>query len=197
MKQKSTQKIVLLALFIAIQVALWGIPNLGFVNVLAIEITTLHLPVIIASCVLGYKEGMIVGAVFGLLSLIQATNTPLPHAAFFSPFAVGGNIFSLIIVFVPRIILGFIPGFLLAKFKKPTVFHACAVSVLASITHSFLVLGMIALFFTNLFAKISNVNNDAVFKLILTALSVNGVAEAILAGICGLVVYRLRKFKGV
>lgn len=196
MQKTQTKRLVLLALFIAIEVMLWSVPNLGLIRIFAIEITTLHIPVIIASIVLGTKEGVILGFVFGLLSMITATNTPLPHAAFFSPFATGGNIFSLLIVFGPRMLLGFIPGYLYRQFKKPTMLHASIFALIATIIHTILVLSLCVLFFKPIFTATFQIQDDAIFKVILGIISVNGIAEAILAAFLGGVAHRLKPLGG-
>lgn len=196
MQKNQTKRLVLLALFIAIEVVLWAVPNLGLIRIFTIEITTLHLPVIIASIVLGVKEGMIIGGVFGLLSMITATQTPLPFAAFFSPFAKGGNVFSLLIAFGPRILLGFIPGYLFRKVKNPNQIHAMIFSVFATILHTILVLSLCVLFFKSIFMLTFNINEALIFKAILGVIAVNGVGEAIAAGVFGVIAFRLNQIGG-
>lgn len=192
MKQNTTKRLVLLALFLAIEYMLFSIKSIGLIKIFTIEITTLHIPVIIASCILGIKEGMIVGAFFGFLSFMEASTVPLPHAFLFSPLAKNGNFFSLIIAFVPRIILGFIPGFILSKLKKSFTTTIVA-STFASIIHTVLAVSMMGIFFLEPMTILYGGNSDALIKGFITLISVNGVVEAILAGICGVVVYRLQK----
>lgn len=183
MTQKNTKRLVLLALFIAIELILWSVPSLGLIRIFTIEITTLHIPVIIASALLGIKEGMILGFIFGLLSMITASTTPLPHAFLFSPLAVGGNFFSLIVVFVPRIIIGFIPGFILSKIKSHQQIITPIVCFITSIIHTLLVIGFVLLFFNTGYQKILGLSGDAFNQLIISIISINGSVEAIVAAI--------------
>lgn len=185
MTQKNTKKLVLLALFIAIEILLWQVPSLGFIRILAIEITVLHVPVIIASILLGVKEGMILGALFGLFSLITASTTPLPHAFLFSPLAVGGNLFSLIIVFVPRILIGFIPGFIISKLNKPSKISIALTCFITSMIHTVLVIGLILLFFNSGYQRILGVSGNDFTNLIISIITINGGIEAIVATMIG------------
>lgn len=73
------------ALFVAIELVLMFTP-LGFIPLSAIKITTMHIPVIIAGIVLGVKGGSLIGAVFGICSVINATINPVPTSFVFTPF---------------------------------------------------------------------------------------------------------------
>ncbi len=46
---------------------------LGYVHIEPISVTFVYIPVLVAGCVLGPKDAMIVGAVFGLASMWKAS----------------------------------------------------------------------------------------------------------------------------
>ena len=50
------------------------VPSFGFIRIGAISITNMHIPVILTSIVLGPLEGMLVGALFGIISLARAVS---------------------------------------------------------------------------------------------------------------------------
>ena len=121
--QTRVVELVLTALFCAIVVVLACTP-LGFIPLVVINATTIHIPVIIASLYLGPKKGAFVGGVFGLTSLIRGTLIPQPSSFLFSPFVsfqmvgVPGIFESLFIALVPRILIGVVPYFLYKAMKK-------------------------------------------------------------------------------
>lgn len=83
--------LVQLALFTAIILALAFTPGLGYIPLGVTRATTIHLPVIIGSILLGPKKGAFLGGVFGLTSLINNTISPTVTSFTFSPFYSGGN----------------------------------------------------------------------------------------------------------
>ena len=197
MKKSKIRRMTLLALFAAIEIVLAFTP-LGFVPIAPIKATTLHIPVIIASLVLGYQDGMIVGFIFGLCSLINATFNPTVLSFVFSPFVTiggySGNFTSLIIVFVPRILLGALPYFIYKAFKNlnPKVATFIA-SLIATLIHTLLVMGLIYLFFGLQFASLNNTTLNGVLIVIISIITSNGLAEALLAGfICSAVAIALK-----
>lgn len=66
MNSKKTFNMVVTALFIAIIVVMTFVPNVGYINLIIIKATLLHVPVIVGSIVLGPKIGAVLG-----LSLIH------------------------------------------------------------------------------------------------------------------------------
>ena len=73
-----------------------------------------HIPVIIGSLLLGPKKGAILGALFGLTSFLNNSFvSPNATSFVFTPlYSVGdfqGNAWSLVICFLPRILVGVVP----------------------------------------------------------------------------------------
>ena len=125
-----TYGLVLTALFVAIIVVMASTP-LGFIPLVVINATTLHIPVIIGSLFLGPKKGAFLGGVFGITSFIKSTLTPSASAFIFSPVAaltmlphdtIGAAILivlkSTFIAIVPRILIGVVPYFVYVGIKK-------------------------------------------------------------------------------
>ncbi|MCM1267969.1 MAG: ECF transporter S component [Bacteroidales bacterium] len=117
MKNEKTYELVLTALFTAIIVIMAFTP-LGYIPLVVINATIIHIPVILGALFLGPKKGAFLGFVFGLTSLINNTINPATASAFvFSPvlaarMAGAAGIFkSLYICFVPRILVGVTPYF--------------------------------------------------------------------------------------
>ncbi len=117
MKNEKTYELVLTALFTAIIVIMAFTP-LGYIPLVVINATIIHIPVILGALFLGPKKGAFLGFVFGLTSFINNTFKAATASAFvFSPVlayriaGVSGIFKSLYICFVPRILVGVVPYF--------------------------------------------------------------------------------------
>lgn len=118
MKNEKTYELVLTALFTAIIVIMAFTP-LGYIPLVVINATIIHIPVILGALFLGPKKGAFLGFVFGLTSFINNTIKAATASAFvFSPVlaynvvGVSGIFKSLYICFVPRILVGVVPYFI-------------------------------------------------------------------------------------
>ena len=153
MNNKKTKNLTLLALFIAIEAVMVMVPFLGFIPIGPLRATLLHVPVIIASIVLGIKQGCLIGLVFGLSSLLMNTMQPTVTSFVFSPF-ISGSVLSAVIAIVPRVMIGFVSGsiYQLIKNKQQTIAIAVA-AFLGALTNTVLVLGGIWALFGTSYAK--------------------------------------------
>lgn len=191
---KKTYQMVLTALFAAIIIIMAFIPYLGYINLVVIKATLIHVPVIIGSVILGPKRGGFLGFIFGCTSLINNTINPSLLSFAFSPFYsmgdVGGNFFSVIICFVPRILAGIVPYFVYVGIKK--LFHNKGgvdflalplAGVLGAVTNTLLVMNLIYFCFKEQFAVVNNMAVAAVYNGILGIIFANGIPEAIVAAV--------------
>ncbi len=124
MKNEKTYELVLTALFTAIIVIMAFTP-LGYIPLVVINATIIHIPVILGALFLGPKKGAFLGFVFGLTSFINNTFKAATASAFvFSPViaynvvGVSGIFKSLYICFVPRILVGVIPYFVYLLIRR-------------------------------------------------------------------------------
>ena len=186
--------------FIIIIEAIVCFTPLGSIPIGPIVATLSCIPVIIASLLFSDKEGAIVGFCFGLFSFIVWTIIP-PSPAFsfvFTPFYEGaeysGNVFSLIICFMPRILTGVSPFLvynLLNKIIKKDVISLMISSIVGSLTNTVIVMLLIYLVFNKEYSTLMGISMLDVIKITITT---NGIVEAILAMIISpVVVLALRK----
>ena len=162
---------------------------------MAIQATTVHIPVIIGSIVLGPKAGAFLGGVFGLTSLLNNTFQPGATSFCFSPFVsmgegLGGSPLALVVCFVPRILCGMVPWFVyrgvtkLFENKKhwgKLAFIGAGIG--GSMTNTVLVMSMIYIFFSHQWAAARNVAFEALFGVILSVVFINGTVEALVAAL--------------
>ncbi len=191
---KKTYEMVLTGLFMAIIIIMAFIPFLGYINLVVIKATLIHVPVIIGSVILGPKKGGFLGFVFGCTSLINNTMNPSLLSFAFSPFysvgEVGGNFFSVIICFVPRILVGVVPYFVfvgirkLCKNKKGGEWLALPLAgIVGAVTNTLLVMHLIYFCFSEQFAAAKEIALSAVYNAIVGIIFANGVPEAIVAAV--------------
>ena len=112
-KMKDTRYMVTLAMMAAIVVLLANTP-LGMIQLPVIKATTVHIPVIIGSILLGPGAGAILGGVFGLCSMVSNTQAPTLLSFAFSPFlSTTGLIGALKALWVSigcRVMIGVVSG---------------------------------------------------------------------------------------
>lgn len=198
MKSKKTQYMTSMALFLAIEIILVVTP-LGYIPIGPLNATTMHIPVIIAGIILGKKAGAELGFVFGLTSMIKATIQPGITSFCFSPFVtigtISGNYKSLLIAFVPRILLGYLAGliFEIMKNKGNENSGVLTGALVGALTNTVLVLSGIYVFFGNAYASSLNVAYSGLIGLLLGVVTTNGILEAILAAVVSLAVYKAMK----
>lgn len=182
-----TRSLVLTAVLTAI-IIMMAFTNIGYINLVIIKATLIHVPVIIGSVTLGPKKGAFLGFVFGLTSLINNTFNPSLLSFAFSPFYNGGNFFSLVICFVPRILVGIVPYFVfkgvmkLGKGKRSAEYIALPIAGAAgSFTNTLLVMNLIYVCFADLYAEVNGIAVTAVYAAILGIIAGNGIPECIVA----------------
>lgn len=179
----NTRRMTQLALLIAIQIVLTVTP-LGFIPLGAMNITLIHIPVLIGAIVLGPKEGSILGFVFGLASMFVATTRPTPDALVFSPFY-SHSWLSVVLAVLPRIIFPLAAGYIyLGLTKKAHLSQRLSAGLAAgigSIFHTILVLSGIYLFFGKMYAENVGIAYNTLLGVFLAVVGTNGVPEAITA----------------
>ncbi|MCF2567581.1 ECF transporter S component [Mediterraneibacter glycyrrhizinilyticus] len=202
-----------------VQVAIFGAiicimaftPFLGYIPLGFTRATIIHIPVIIASLLMGPKKGGVLGFVFGLTSFINNTINPTATSFVFTPFysvgEISGGIWSVIICFVPRILVGVVPYFvykLVLRFvsedtRKKGVSSVGLVlaGVSGALVNTLLVMNLIFVFYGDAYIKASGEAAALGYTFILSVIGINGVPEAIVAGILTLCIGKVLLKKNV
>src|SRR5699024_6793474 len=109
-KRQSASDIAVIAIFFAIMLVIHFLTSLLF-NLCPVPIkpTLIQIPVIVASIMYGSRIGAILGGLMGIISVTVNTITLMPTSYLFSPFVENGNLASLVIAMVPRILIGITP----------------------------------------------------------------------------------------
>lgn len=173
MKNNRSNHIATVAMFFAAMLVIHLLTSVLF-NVLPFPIkpTIVHIPVIIASIIYGPRIGATLGAFMGIISVVTNTFVLLPSSYLFSPFVENGNLYSLIIAMIPRILIGITPYYVYKFVKnKPGLILAGAIG---SMTNTVFVLGGIFILF-------STVYNGNLQAMLATILGTNALAEMVIS----------------
>lgn len=196
-KKKDTRWLASVALMMAVVILLANTP-FGMIQLPVVKATTVHIPVILGAVLLGPLAGGILGAVFGICSMISNTIAPTLLSFAFSPFmsmtGLSGVLKAVWVCVGCRILIGVIAGWLWILFKKLKVnMLAClpVIGFLGSMVNTVFVMGSIYLLFTAEYAQAKNVAVDAVWRLIMVTVTVSGIPEAIVAAILVAVIGRV------
>lgn len=189
-----TKDFTLTAIFLAI-ILLFAFTPIGFIHLGVIKATLIHIPIIIASILLGPRIGALLGLVFGITSIISNTLAPTLLSFAFSPAVPvlgtsSGSMWALFIAIVPRVLVGILPYFIYKGIQnirknKSNIRPALFISgVTTTVIHTFLVMGLISVIFYDAYSLAIDVDSaGAIFKAVLAVFLTNGIAEATLAGI--------------
>lgn len=187
--EKDTRWKVTVALMMAIIILLANTP-LGMIQLPIVKATTVHIPVILGAIVLGPMAGAILGATFGVCSMISNTMAPTLLSFAFSPFlsttGLGGCVKAIWVSVGCRIMIGVVAGWLWILFKKIKFNNIIGLGItgfLGSMTNTIFVMGSIFVLFAKQYAEAREVAASAVFGLIMGTVTASGIPEAIAAAI--------------
>ncbi len=142
-KKLSTKKLILTGMLLALMIALEAL-GVGLIVLPWMTATILHIPVIIGAIVGGFGVGLVLGAAFGVQSLISAITKPvLLSPLFFNP----------LVSILPRVLIPIITYLvyrLLARLEKnhPNV-RVLVTALCGSLANTVFVMGMIVLLYAN------------------------------------------------
>ena len=188
-KKPDTRWMVSVALMAAIVIVLANTP-LGMIQLPIIKATTVHIPVILGAILLGPGAGAILGAVFGICSLVSNTMAPTLLSFAFSPFlsttGIPGALKAIWISVVCRILIGVVAGWLWVLFTKIKLNQFIALPIVGfvgSMVNTVTVMGSIYFLFAQQYAEAKEVALTAVFGLVMGTVTASGIPEAIAAAI--------------
>ena len=188
-QKHDTRWMVSVALMAAIVIVLANTP-LGMIQLPIIKATTVHIPVILGAILLGPSAGAILGAVFGICSLISNTMAPTLLSFAFSPFmsttGIPGALKAIWISVGCRILIGVAAGWLWILLGKLNVNQLIALPIVGfagSMVNTVTVMGSIYFLFAQQYADAREVAVSAVWGLIMGTVTASGIPEAVAAAI--------------
>lgn len=181
MHKKKSSDLAVMAMFAATMLVVHylTITLFSWLTFLPIQPTLVHIPVIIASIVYGPRLGLSLGLFMGIISVVTNTIILKQSSMLFSPFVEGGNIYSLIVAIVPRLLIGITPYYSYKLLKNKVGLGLAG--AIGSATNTIFVLGGIFLFFQD--KTLENMQ-----KFLAGVASTNAVAELIISVLITLVI---------
>jgi uncharacterized membrane protein len=171
-QRQSIQRITRLGIMIAVIFLMTFVPNIGYIQTGLLSITTIHIPVIVGSAILGPVGGLVLGATWGITSFLKVLSMPgtVETAIFLNP---------MVSIF-PRILVGLIISYstiALGKLIKNRDIKYALVAAIGTLSNTVLVLSSMFIF-----AQGGVLSFNQAFSVILTVIiSTNGLFELISA----------------
>ncbi len=186
-KRLSTQKLVLAGMLLALMIALEAL-GIGLIVLPGMSATILHVPVIIGAIAGGFGVGLILGAAFGVQSLISAIVKPVLMSPFF---------LNPLVSILPRVLIPIVTYLvykLLARLEsKHSNVRILITAVCGSLSNTLFVMSMLVALYTNdVAAKLAIPPNEVVAWAGGIALF-NGLPEA---AICAFLTWAVVKAVG-
>lgn len=154
---------------------------LGYLKIGAVSITFITIPVVIGAIVGGPSVGTVLGLMFGATSFIQCFGTD----AFGMALLGESPVYTAIMCFVPRILMGFFCGLIYKAFSKKKYLKAgtAVTSFCGGFINTVLFVGFLILLFYNTPAV--QALGTSVIAVITTLVTANAVIEWIACTVIG------------
>ena len=168
---------ITVALFAALMLML-NLTGLGMIRLWIIDLTTYCVVVVAGALVLGWKGGVILGTVFGLMSFSTAMTAP---SALVSPVVAWSPVAAFILSVVPRACIGLVAAGVHALLGKTKLNeHICTgvAAVCGSLSNTVFYLGTMLL----MYSLMGQFTTELLVSLGLVVVN-NGILEAVLAGL--------------
>lgn len=178
-RQSKAARLTLRALLTALIILQTMVPMLGFIPLGFTSLTIIHITVIVAAIVLGPWDGMFIGLMWGVFTIVRALTaptSPLDPIVFTNP----------IVSVVPRVLVGLVAGAMFAWLYKH--FHNVPIAsiiaaALGTLTNTVLVVVLMGTLYTGAVAKAYGVTSGALMKVLMGIVAANGVPEVLGAAV--------------
>ncbi|KRL67171.1 integral membrane protein [Companilactobacillus versmoldensis DSM 14857 = KCTC 3814] len=177
MQKRKAYKTAILGILMAIIFVQSMVPFLGYIPTGFVNVTIIHVTVIVAAIVLGPTDGAIVGLVWGIGTILRALTSPtsiIDTTVFTNP----------VVAVIPRVLVGLFAGWIYLWFKKHTQKKLIGMGISAaigSITNTVLVLVLMRLMYASTLSQAYAAQTSALNAILLGIVGINGVPELIAA----------------
>lgn len=167
------------ALFLALIAVQTMVPMLGYLPLGFINLTIIHITVIIGAVMFGPGEGLLIGTVWGVLTIVRAytaPTSPLDTLVFTNP----------LVSVVPRMLVGVLAALAFwgaYRLVKKIALASIFAGIVGSLTNTVLVLVAMGTLYTGPVASAYKVSTGALGKVLGAIVVTNGIPEMIAAAI--------------
>lgn len=174
-RQSKAARLTLRALLTALIILQTMVPMLGFIPLGFTSLTIIHITVIVAAIVLGPWDGMFIGLMWGVFTIVRALTaptSPLDPIIFTNP----------LVSVVPRVLVGLVAGgvfvLLYRRFHSVPVASIVA-AALGTLTNTIGVVTLMGTLYTGAVAKAYGVTSSGLLKVLMGIVTANGVPEVL------------------
>lgn len=171
-KNRNVFQMTIIAMLVAILIIQTFVPILGYIPLGPIDVTIVHITVILAAVLFGSRTGLLIGMSWGILSMVRAYIQPTPfNIVFLNP----------LISVVPRLLVGLISGLLFSWLSKKTTSRwiYSVTALVGTVLNTVLVLGGIYLFAGEIYANALGIPVSALLGALGAVIATNGIIEII------------------
>ena len=173
-----SHKLALRSILIALIIVQANIPILGYIPLIVVNITLIHITVIVASCILSVWDGILLGLIWGVVKVIIAYSAPqslMDTLIFQNPF----------VTIIPKVAIGFGAGFTFKWLNKYLNSNLAALfaGIIGSLTNTFTMLSCMVLFKHDELLTVYHASSDSLNNILLSIISINGIPEAIVSAL--------------
>lgn len=171
-KNKDLFQITIISMMAALLIVQTFVPIFGYIPLGPIDITIVHITVILTAVLFGKKIGLIIGTFWGALSMFRAFIQPTPfNIVFLNP----------LISILPRLLVGLISAIIFKQIKSrfsERVSYAITGGI-GSLTNTVFVLSGIYFFASEAYARALGISENALLGALGTVVLTNGIIEMI------------------
>ncbi len=182
----TVQDLVRVSVLVAIMLLL-EVTGLGMIKTAGLEITILLVPVIVGAIVMGPATGMLLGAVFGLISFWECFGKSA-----FGVVLLGINpIFTFLVCVPTRMLAGWLCGLAfkgLNKLDKSNLWSFGAAGLIGALSNTALFMSTLCLFFYRtdfIQGFVASFGSANPFLFVLAFVGINGLVEAVVCFFTG------------
>lgn len=158
--------------------------GLGMIHVGVLELTILQIPVVIGAIILGPSAGALLGGVFGAISFWECFG----RSAFGAALLAINPLSTLIVCFVPRILMGFLCGLIfkaLYSIDKTKLLSFAASSLAGALLNTVLFMTALMLLFGNDPFILNMRGSLGLLPFLVAFVGLQGLVEAIVCFLVG------------
>lgn len=186
MKSKKTIVLAEVSILVAL-IILLGFTPIGYLRLpppIMIEVTLITIPVIIGAVAIGPGAGALLGGAFGLTSFIQCFGMSAFGAALLSV----NPVFTFIVCFFPRLLMGWLCGLIFKAFTKKGTLAFLVSSLSGALLNTVLFTFTLLVCFNSapIIAEMQGEMNILAFAAVFVG--INGLIEAIICAVVGTLV---------